>query len=117
MAPELAQEFKRLTRELNAGISRTEAFQALGSRSGVEELKSLCALIIQTDKLGTSIGDTLRIYADDMRTKRRQRAEELASKASVKMTLPLVFFIFPSIFVVTVGPGAINIMENLLGNM
>lgn len=111
MAPEIAQEFKRLTRELNAGISRTEAFQNLGSRSGVDELKSLCALIIQTDKLGTSIGDTLRIYADDLRVKRRQRAEELASKASIKMTFPLVMLIFPPIFIVLIGPIVVNALK------
>lgn len=108
MAPEISHEFKRLNKELNAGLSRIEAFQNMGQRAGVDELRSLCAMIIQADKMGTSIADTLRVYADDMRTKRRQRAEELASKASIKMTFPLVFFIFPPLFIILIGPMAIQ---------
>lgn len=104
IAPEISQEFKRLNKELNAGITRTEAFQNLGQRSGVDELRSLCAMIIQADKMGTSVADTLRIFADDLRVKRRQKAEELASKASIKMTFPLVFFIFPPLFIILMGP-------------
>lgn len=111
MAPELSQELRRVTKELNVGIPRMDAFHNLGSRSGVEELRALCALIIQTDKLGTSIADTLRVYADDMRTKRRQRAEELAAQASIKMTFPLVLFIFPPMFIVLIGPAAIQAMS------
>ncbi|HEY9746223.1 MAG TPA: type II secretion system F family protein, partial [Oculatellaceae cyanobacterium] len=80
----------------------------LGQRAGVDELRSLCAMIIQSDKMGTSIADTLRVFADDLRTKRRQRAEELASKASIKMTFPLVFFIFPPLFIILMGPVVIN---------
>jgi tight adherence protein C len=87
----------------------------LGNRSGVEELRALCALIIQTDKLGTSIADTLRIYADDVRTKRRQKAEELASKASIKMTFPLVLLIFPPIFIILIGPAAMQAMTMFVG--
>lgn len=108
MAPEISYEFKRLNKELNAGISRIEAFQNMGQRSGVDEVRSLCAMIVQSDKMGTSVADTLRVYADDLRTKRRQRAEELASKASIKMTFPLVFFIFPPLFIVLMGPVVIN---------
>lgn len=104
MAPEISHEFKRLNKELNAGISRIEAFQNMGMRSGVDEMRSLCAMIVQADKMGTSVADTLRIYADDLRTKRRQRAEELASKASIKMTFPLVLFIFPPLFIILMGP-------------
>lgn len=104
MAPEISHEFRRLNKELNAGISRIEAFQNMGMRSGVDEMRSLCAMIVQADKMGTSVADTLRIYADDLRTKRRQRAEELASKASIKMTFPLVLFIFPPLFIILMGP-------------
>ncbi len=111
MAPEISHEFKRLMKELNAGIARGEAFQNLSNRAGVDELKSLCAMIIQADKLGTSIADTLRIYADDMRTKKRQQAEELAAKASIKMTFPLVLFIFPPLFIVLMGPTVIKALE------
>ena len=111
LAPEISHEFKRLNRELNAGIPRVEAFQNLGDRAGVDSMKSLCALIIQSDKLGTSIADVLRIYADDLRVKRRQRAEELASKASIKMTFVLVFFVFPSMFIVLLGPMVITVYK------
>ncbi len=108
MAGEISHEFKRLNKELNAGISRIDAFQNMGQRSGVDEMRSLCAMIVQADKMGTSVADTLRIYADDLRTKRRQRAEELASKASIKMTFPLVLFIFPPLFIILMGPIVIN---------
>lgn len=109
LAPEISMEFKRLNKELNAGISRIEAFHNMGQRAGVDELRSLCAMIIQADKMGTSVADTLRVFSDDLRTKRRQRAEELASKASIKMTFPLVFFIFPPLFLVLLGPMLINV--------
>jgi tight adherence protein C len=112
MAPEISYEFKRLNKELNAGISRIEAFQSMGQRAGVDELRSLCAMIVQADKLGTSISDTLRIYADDLRVKRRQKAEELASKASIKMTFPLVLFIFPPMFIILMGPIVINAIQS-----
>jgi tight adherence protein C len=109
MAPEISMEFKRLNKELNAGISRIEAFHSLGIRAGVDELRSLCAMIIQADKMGTSVADTLRIFSEDLRTRRRQQAEELASQASIKMILPLVFFIFPPLFMVLLGPMGINV--------
>lgn len=115
IAPDISVEFKRLNRELNAGVSRIEAFQNLGNRSGVEELKSLCALIVQSDKLGTSIADTLRIYAEDMRVRRRQKAEELAAKASIKITFPLVLFIFPPLFIVLLGPTVISALKTFSG--
>ena len=115
MAPEISYEFKRLNKELNAGISRIEAFQNMGQRSGVDEMRSLCAMIVQADKMGTSVGDTLRIYADDLRVKRRQKAEELASKASIKMTFPLVFFIFPPLFMVLMGPLVIPLLSSMMG--
>jgi tight adherence protein C len=111
MAPEISQEFKRLNKELNAGISRVEAFQNMGQRAGVDELRSLCAMIVQADKMGTSVSDTLRVYADDLRVKRKQKAEELASKASIKMTFPLVLFIFPPMFIVLIGPTVIMAMQ------
>jgi tight adherence protein C len=114
MAPEISHELKRLNKELNAGISRTEAFQNMGQRAGVDELRSLCAMIVQADKMGTSVADTLRVYADDLRTKRKQKAEELASKASIKMTFPLVLFIFPPLFIVLMGPIVIKTIESFM---
>jgi tight adherence protein C len=111
MAPDLSYEFRRLTKELSVGVTRVEAFHNMAGRVGVDEVKSLSALIIQSDKLGTSIADTLRVYAEDVRTKRRQRAEELAAKASIKMTFPLVLFIFPPMFIVLMGPTVINALK------
>ncbi len=115
MAPDISLEFQRVTKELNAGISRSEAFSNLGTRAGVDELNSLCNMIVQADKLGTSIAEALRIYADDVRTRRRQAAEELASKASIKMTFPLVLFIFPPLFIVLMGPMVITAMGTFFG--
>lgn len=115
MAPEISHEFKRLNKELNAGISRQEAFHNMGLRAGVDELRSLCNMIIQADKMGTSIADTLRVFADDLRVRRRQKAEELASKASIKMTFPLVFFIFPPLFIILMGPMAIKAFGTFFG--
>lgn len=114
LAPDISQEFKRLNKELNAGISRVEAFQNLGLRSGVDEMRSLCAMIVQSDKMGTSVADTLRVYANDLRVKRRQKAEELASKASIKMTFPLVLFIFPPLFIILIGPIVITTIKSFM---
>jgi tight adherence protein C len=116
LAPEVSMEFRRLNKELNAGISRIEAFHNMGQRAGVDELRSLCAMIIQADKMGTSIADTLRIFSDDLRTKRRQKAEELAAQASIKMTFPLVLFIFPPLFLVLLGPMLINVYNQFFAN-
>ncbi|MBK8191229.1 MAG: type II secretion system F family protein [Vampirovibrionales bacterium] len=115
MAPELSYEFKRLNKELNAGIQRGEAFSNLGTRSGVDELRSLCSMIVQADKLGTSVADSLRVYADDVRVRRRQKAEELAAKASTKMTIPLVFFVFPPLFIVLMAPMLISSLGSFMG--
>lgn len=115
MAPELSYEFKRLNKELNAGIPRGEAFSNLGTRSGVDELRSLCSMIVQADKLGTSVADSLRVYADDVRVRRRQKAEELAAKASTKMTVPLVFFVFPPLFIVLMAPMLISALGTFMG--
>ncbi|MBX2860891.1 MAG: type II secretion system F family protein [Vampirovibrio sp.] len=110
MAPEISYELKRANHELNAGISRTEVFQNLGTRAGVQELKTLCSMIIQSDKLGTSIGQTLRVYAEDSRVRRKQKAEQIAAKASIKMIFPLVLFIFPPMGIVLIGPVVIEAM-------
>ncbi len=111
MAPEMAYELQRTHSELSAGIPRSEAFRHLGSRSSVSDLQALCTLIIQSDKLGTSIADSLRVYSDEMRVRRRQRAEELAQKAGIKMLFPLVLFVFPMLFLIIIGPAAIQIVS------
>ncbi|MFN8614566.1 MAG: type II secretion system F family protein [Vampirovibrionales bacterium] len=114
IAPEMAFELQRTHSELNAGIPRSDAFRHLGARNTVEDLKSLCTLIIQADKLGTSIAESLRTYSQEMRVRRRQRAEELAYKAGVKMMFPLVLFVFPLLFVIIIGPAAIEIFTTMM---
>lgn len=114
-SPVLARELGRVSKDILAGIPRVEAFRNLASRNNVPDLKSFVALLIQTDKLGTSIAQSLRIYADTVRTKRRQRAEKLAAEASVKMVIPLVLFILPSMFVVLLGPAILSLIAQFTG--
>ena len=116
-APVLARELGRVTKDVLAGVPRQDAFRNLATRNNVDELKSLVALLIQTDKLGTSIAESLRVYADTVRTKRRQKAEKLAAEASVKMVIPLVLFILPSMFVVLLGPAILNLVEQFAGGI
>lgn len=111
---ELAEEFHLVSLELRTGLSRAEALKNLSRRIDLEEVSSLVALLVQTDKFGTSIGQALRVHSDSMRVNRQLRAEELAAKIPVKILFPLVFFIFPSVFVVIVGPAGIKIARTLL---
>jgi len=112
--PELSDELVRLNIEVNAGQTRVQAFRNLAERTGVADLKSLVAVLIQTDRFGTSVAQALRVFSDTLRTKRRQYAEEQAAKMAVKMIPPLVLFVFPSIFVVVAGPAVIKISQDLL---
>ena len=112
--PDLSDELRLLNLELNAGTSRQAALRNLAARSEVDDLKSLVAVLIQTDRFGTSIADSLRVFSDTFRVKRRQRAEEAAAKMSVKMIPPLFFFVLPATFAVVVGPAAIQIAKGLL---
>jgi len=89
----------------------------LGERTGVPDLKSLTAMLIQTDRFGTSIAKALRVHSDTLRIKRRQRAEEAAAKTTIKLVFPLVLFIFPAMFVVILGPAIIHITEQMKGLM
>lgn len=111
--PDLSDELKLVNLELRAGKGRVEALRNLGDRTGVDDLASLCTMLIQTDKFGTSVAQSLRVHSDTLRTKRRQRAEEAAAKTGVKMVFPLVFCIFPAIWVVTIGPAAISFVKVL----
>jgi tight adherence protein C len=115
--PVVAYEFGLANMQLQMGVSRVEMLRQLGQRNGEEDLQSLASVLIQANKFGTSIGQTLRVQSDSMRTRRRQIAEEKASKASVKLIFPLVLFIFPAIFVVLVGPAAITMIRNLFPAM
>ncbi|MBA3269005.1 MAG: type II secretion system F family protein [Acidobacteria bacterium] len=112
----LSDELRLVNLELRAGKGRTDALRALAERTGVDDLASLVAMLVQTDRFGTSVAQSLRIHAEVLRTKRRQRAEEAAAKTGVKMVFPLVFCIFPAIWVVTIGPAAIKFVE-VLGPM
>ncbi len=111
--PDLADELRLINIELRAGKTRAEAMRNLADRTGVDDLSSLVTMLIQTDKFGTSVAQALRVYSDTLRTKRRQRAEEAAAKTGVKMVFPLVFCIFPAIWVVTIGPAAIKFVQVL----
>jgi tight adherence protein C len=111
--PELSDELRLINLELRAGKARSEALRNLADRTGVDDLSSLAAMLIQTDKFGTSVARSLRVQSDTLRTKRKQRAEEAAAKTGVKMVFPLVFCIFPAVWVVTIGPAAIKIVEVL----
>jgi tight adherence protein C len=109
--PALSDELNLLSMELRTGVSRQEALRNIAHRTDLEEVRNLVALLIQTDRFGTSIGQALRVHADSMRTTRRLKAEELAAKLPVKLLFPLVFFIFPSMFIVIIGPAAIKMVR------
>lgn len=107
----VSDEFARVLQEIKMGKPRRDALRDLGSRSGVDDLISFVGAIIQADQLGVSIGNVLRLQSEQMRMKRRQRAEEKAMKAPIKMLIPLILFIFPTIFIVVLGPAAIEIID------
>ncbi|HEX4949695.1 MAG TPA: type II secretion system F family protein [Blastocatellia bacterium] len=111
--PVLAGEMAITNREIRAGKPRDEALRNLGDRTGVDDIKSLVAMLIQSDRFGTSIASSLRVFADSMRTKRRQRAEEMVSKASIKLLFPLLLFIFPALLIVLLGPALITLYRAL----
>jgi tight adherence protein C len=112
--PELSDELRLINLELRAGKARSEALHNLGVRTGVDDVVSLVAMLVQTDKFGTSVAQSLRVHSSTLRTKRRQRAEEAAAKTGVKMVFPLVFCIFPALWVVTLGPAVIKFIEVLI---
>ena len=111
--PDLSGELRLVSLELLAGTGRSDALRNLAGRTGVEDLSSLVAMLVQTDKFGTSVANSLRVFSDTLRTKRRQRAEEAAAKTGVKMVFPLVLCIFPAIWIVTIGPAAIQFVKVL----
>ncbi len=113
----LAQELQLVQVELRSGFSKEAALRHLALRTGVEDIDLLVAMLIQADRFGTSIGDSLRVHADNLRTKRRQRAEEAAAKIAVKLLLPLIFMIFPTLMLVLMGPAMIQIYRVLLPTM
>jgi len=112
--PIVAEEFKIANQQLQLGQARNQVLKALGDRSGVDDLQQLASILIQADKFGSSVGTALRVQSETMRTQRMQIAEEKAAKTAVKMLFPLVFFIFPGIFVVLCGPAAISIYRQMI---
>jgi len=112
--PELSTEFHLFNLETRAGKPRVEALRNLAARTGVEDVRSLVGTLVQTERFGTSVAQALRVHSDSLRTERRQRAEEQAAKTTVKMIIPLVLFVMPSLIFVTVGPAVIQLMRLLM---
>jgi len=111
--PDIAEEFELANLEIRVGRERDEALRNLADRTGVEDLRSLVAMLIQTDRFGTSITKAIRAFSDSLRTKRRQRAEQAAQKAAVKLLFPLACFLFPTLFIAILGPAALQLMDTL----
>ena len=112
--PELSAEFHMVNLEMRAGKPRVEALHNLAERTGVDDVRALVATLVQTDRFGTSVAQALRVHSDSLRTERRQRAEEQAAKTTIKMVIPLVLFILPSIIFVTLGPAMIQLFRTLV---
>ena len=110
-SPALSEELLLVGQEIRTGVTRADALRRLARRTGVDDLYALTAMLIQADRLGTSIAQSLRSHAESMRTKRRQRAEQAARKAGIKLAFPLVFLIFPALLIVILGPAAIQLAQ------
>ena len=111
--PELASEFYTVVMQVKAGQERGKAFQQLVRRTGIEDIKSLSAMIVQSEKFGTSLAQALKVYADALRTRRRLRAEAAVAKAGIKMLFPIVLFILPALFVIALVPGLLSVLRDL----
>jgi tight adherence protein C len=111
--PELSDELQIVNLEMRVGKTRIDALRELARRTNLDDIRNLVAMLIQTERFGTSIAQSLRVHSDELRTKRRQRAEERSAKTSVKMVAPLVLFIFPALMVVVLGPAIITLMRQM----
>jgi tight adherence protein C len=109
---DISDEFELTNLEIRVGRERDEALRNLAERTGVDDLRSLVAMLIQADRFGTSIAKAVRVYSDSLRTKRRQRAEQAAQKAAVKLLFPLSCFLFPTLFIAILGPAALNLIDS-----
>ncbi len=109
--PELSEELQLVNLEMRVGKSRIEALRSLSKRTGLDDVKALVAMLVQTERFGTSVAQSLRVHSDDLRTRRRQRAEEMSAKTTVKMVPALVLFIFPALLVVVLGPAVLTFMR------
>lgn len=112
--PDLCEEIRLVNLELRAGQARIDALHNLATRTAIDDVSSLVTMLVQTDKFGTSVAQSLRVHSETLRTKRRQRAEEAAAKTGAKMVFPLVICVFPAIWVVTLGPAVIKFVQVLL---
>jgi tight adherence protein C len=115
--PDICKEFELANLEIRVGRERSEALRNMAERSGVEDLNSLVGMLIQADRFGTSIARAVRVYSDSLRTKRRQRAEQAAQKAAFKLLLPLGLLLFPTMFIIILGPALLNIMDMMGGGL
>ncbi len=115
--PELSAEFATVVMQVKAGQERAKAFSQLVRRTGIEDIKSLSAMIIQSERFGTSLSQALTVYADSLRMRRRLRAEATVAKAGIKMLFPIVLFILPALFVITLVPGLLSVLSGLRGGI
>jgi tight adherence protein C len=115
--PELASEFYTVVMQVKAGQDRSKAFQQLVRRTGIEDIKSLSAMIVQSERFGTSLSQALKVYADALRTRRRLRSEAQVAKAGIKMLFPIILFILPVLFVITLVPGVLSVLHDLKGGI
>ena len=115
--PDICKEFELANLEIRVGRERSEALRNMAERSGVDDLNSLVGMLIQADRFGTSIARAVRVYSDSLRTKRRQRAEQAAQKAAFKLLLPLGLLLFPTMFIIILGPALLNIMDMMGGGL
>jgi tight adherence protein C len=111
--PGLANEFYTVVMQVRAGQERSKAFSAMARRTGIEDIKALSAMIIQSERFGTSLSQALKVYADGLRMRRRLRAETAVAKAGIKMLFPIIIFILPVLFVITLVPGMLTVLHNL----
>jgi tight adherence protein C len=115
--PELSAEIATVVMQVKAGQERAKAFQQLVRRTGIEDIKSLSAMIIQSERFGTSLSQALKVYADSLRMRRRLRAEATIAKAAIKMLFPIILFILPALFVITLVPGVLSVLSGLRGGI
>lgn len=115
--PELANEFYTVVMQVKAGQERSRAFNALVRRTGIDDIKSLAAMIIQSERFGTSLSKAMKVYADELRMRRRLRADAAIAKAGIKMLFPIIIFIFPVLFAITLGPAMISVLRGLAGGI
>lgn len=111
----VSSEFTRLSKDVMSGLSREDALKNMAKRIDTQDIRSFCAMLVQSEKMGTSIAQSLKVYCDSLRTRKKQRIEELVQSASAKMTIPMILFLLPALFIVILYPAVIKIMENMAG--